>query len=165
MRFLSKTAFRARRSFTLQASIDVKLQKESKGRDEVLRGNWIEKLGGYTAEQLVFLDESGINTHASERTHGWAPKGQIIRRQVPGPRSQNYSVLPAYTVDGYIACNIYQGAVNGERFCAFLENDVLPKCSKYPGPRSVIVMDNATVHNVIDPVFTSINYGGCSVPH
>jgi len=54
--------------------------------------------------------------------------------------------LPALTIDGYIACNLYDGAVNGERFEEFIEDDVLPHCTPFPGPRSIIVMDNASIH-------------------
>jgi transposase len=124
------------------------LQKEARQRNELLRRDWLERLAGYKAEQLVFTDESGVNSRTSDKTHGWAKKGHIIRHKVDGKRSENYSVLPALTVDGYIACNVYQGAVNAERFRAFLEQDLLPRCCRYPGPRSVIVMDNAAIHNV-----------------
>ena len=105
-------------------------------------------MGKWQAGQLVFLDESGINARSGERTHGWGPKGQVGRSKVPGAKAENFSVLPAYTIDGYIACNIYQGSVNGDMFKDFVEHDLLPRCSRYPGPRSIIIMDNASIHNV-----------------
>ena len=52
------------------------------------------------------------------------------------------------TVDGYLACNIYRGSVTSERFKEFVETDVLPLCTPFPGPRSIIIMDNAAIHNV-----------------
>src|SRR5436305_11859717 len=61
-------------------------------------------------------------------------------------RRVNYSVLSALTIDGYIACNVYEGGVNQRTFDAFIRNDLLPKCNAFPGPRSVIIMDNATIH-------------------
>src|SRR5579871_2240771 len=103
------------------------------------------------ADQLVFLDESGINIKTGERTRGWSQKGQVIQYKVPGPRSENYSVLPVLTIDGYIACNIYQGSVNAEMFEEFVEHDLLPLCRPWPGCRSIIVMDNATIHRVSPP--------------
>jgi DDE superfamily endonuclease len=112
-----------------------------------LRDAWFLKIGAWRAEQLVFIDESGINARSGERTHGWSQKGRVIPYSVAFGRAENYSVLPALTVDGYIACNVYQGAVNGATFKKFIE-DLLPQCSRYPGPRSIIVMDNATIHNV-----------------
>jgi hypothetical protein len=94
------------------------------------------------------LDESEINPRTTDRTHGWSKKGKVIRYKVPGPKKENFTVLPAFTVDGYIACNVYQGAVDGETFKDFIEFDVLPLCTPYPGSRSVIILDNATIHNV-----------------
>ena len=61
-------------------------------------------------------------------------------------RAENFSLLPGLTIDGYIACKLYRGAVNAERFSDFIQFDVLPKCEPYPGPRSIIVMDNASIH-------------------
>jgi len=36
--------------------------------------------------------------------------------------------------------------VTGERFETFIKEYVLPQCSPWPGPRLVIVMDNASIH-------------------
>jgi DDE superfamily endonuclease len=106
----------------------------------------------YRADQLVFLDESGINTHMGERTHGWGPKGKRIQHKVSGQKAPNVSLLPALTVDGYIACTIFKGSVNKERFMHFLKTDLLPRCGKFPEPRSVLVMDNAKIHKNLDEV-------------
>jgi len=80
--------------------------------------------------------------------YGYAKKGEVARQHVPGPKSENYSLLPALTLQGYVACNVYQGPVDGEMFLDFIEYDVLPHCTKFPGPRSIIIMDNAAIHNV-----------------
>jgi DDE superfamily endonuclease len=102
----------------------------------------------WTAEQLVFIDESGINAKTGERTKGYGKKGKVVRKKVLACHAMNYSVLPAMTVDGYLSCNVYEGAVNGPTFKEFIRTEVLPHCSAFPGPRSVIVMDNAAIHNV-----------------
>jgi DDE superfamily endonuclease len=85
-------------------------------------------------------------------TRGWSKRGKIIQYKVPVPKAENYSVLPALTVNGYIACNVYQGAVNVEMFRDFIEHDLLPLCKPFPGPRSIIVMDNAAIHNLQFPL-------------
>jgi hypothetical protein len=105
-------------------------------------------LGKWKAEQLIFLDESGINAQSGQRLYGRSVKGKVARLVVPFGRGENFTVLPAMTVDGYIACNIYQGAVTSEMFRNFVQNDLLPLCTPFPGPRSVIIMDNASIHNV-----------------
>jgi len=103
-------------------------------------------LANWTAPQLVFLDESGITTKVGQPTYGYGLKGQPIAYPVKTYRAENLSVLPAFTVDGYIACNVYEGGVNKEMFYDFIEHDVLPKCGQYPGAKSIIIMDNAKIH-------------------
>jgi len=36
--------------------------------------------------------------------------------------------------------------MTADEFHKFIEDDVLPKCNPWPGPRSVIIMDNAKIH-------------------
>ena len=117
-------------------------------RDEELRANWLRKSGKWKASQLVFLDESAINRKTGERTHAWGSKGQIISYKTPEGKAETFSILPALTVRGYIVCNVYQESVNAETFRVFVTDDLLPLCSPFPGPRSVIIMDNASIHNV-----------------
>jgi len=50
------------------------------------------------------------------------------------------------TMDGYIACCVYPGAVNGDTFIAYVESQLLPLCNPYPQSRSIIVIDNASIH-------------------
>jgi DDE superfamily endonuclease len=106
------------------------------------------KMGEWRADQLIFIDESGINAQSGERTKGYGLKGKVVRKKVLACRADNYSVLPAMTIDGYISCNVYQGAVNSPTFKAFIHDEVLPHCTPFPGPKSIIIMDNATIHNV-----------------
>jgi transposase len=41
---------------------------------------------------------------------------------------------------------IYQGAISTDLFLEFLQERVLPNCEAFPGKRSVLVMDNASIH-------------------
>jgi hypothetical protein len=119
---------------------------EAKQRDQDLRDAWARRLAQYRAEQLVYLDESGINSNITERTHGYGPKGERIHAKVSGIKAPNLSLLPAITIDGYIACSVFEGAVNADTFYGFVKDRVLPLCTPFPGPRSVLVMDNAKIH-------------------
>ncbi|KAH7903356.1 hypothetical protein BJ138DRAFT_1020774 [Hygrophoropsis aurantiaca] len=55
-------------------------------------------------------------------------------------------ILPALSLDGYIALRIVEGSVNSIEFYDFVVNDVLPKMNRYPNPRSILVMDNCAIH-------------------
>jgi len=103
---------------------------------------------------VIFLDESGVNARSGERIHGWGPKGQIIPYPVHFRKCTNFNILPTITGDGYIACQVYSGGVNTDTFNAFVENELLPLCNEFPGPNSIIVMDNASIHR--SPVYPTM---------
>ena len=116
-------------------------------RTPALRHHWHVRLSDWTASQLVFVDESGADEKTAQRRWGWAPEGQPAEVTSVLKRSARWSVLPAYTVDGYIAHMVIQGSINATIFNTFLQNSVLPLCNAYPGPRSVLVMDTASIHH------------------
>lgn len=95
----------------------------------------------------MFLDESGINSKLGQRTHGWGEKGKVLQAKVKSGRAENLSLLPALTIDGYMAIAVYRGGVNAEQYEDFVKTQVLPKCSPWPGPRSIIIMDNCKIHH------------------
>ncbi|KZP06825.1 hypothetical protein FIBSPDRAFT_655224, partial [Athelia psychrophila] len=57
-----------------------------------------------------------------------------------------YSILPILTLDGIIAHDIFEGSVTSERFVKFLR-ELIPLTNPYPGPRSVLVLDNCSIHH------------------
>lgn len=54
-------------------------------------------------------------------------------------------MLPAYTMDGVIYCEVYEENTDVQVVESFLER-LLPYCGRYLEPRSVIFMDNASFH-------------------
>lgn len=95
----------------------------------------------------MFVDESAASERSADRKFGWAPVGAIAHTKSSLHRSKRWSILPAYTIDGYIAWEILQASFTTELFNEFIINRVLPLCTPYPGPRSVLVMDNARIHH------------------
>jgi len=82
-----------------------------------------------------------------------------LRAPVKSGRAENLSLLPAFSIDGYIAMAVYRGGVNAELYEEFVRSQVLPKCTPWPGPRSVIVMDNCKIHH--ETVFSMLNVFNC----
>lgn len=124
------------------------------------RDDWIICVGGWQAAQLIFVDESAVNERTIDRKFGWAPKGQKARETRPAKRSERWSLLPAYTLDGYITYDLIQGSYTTELFNTFIETKVLPLCNPSPGPRSILVMDNAKIHKseVNNTIIHGLNY-------
>jgi hypothetical protein len=51
------------------------------------------------------------------------------------------------TMDGYIACEVYSGSVNGDTFNAFVEHQLIPALRDVdPDHEWIIVMDIASIH-------------------
>lgn len=58
----------------------------------------------------------------------------------------SYSLLPALSLDGILCLDIIEGSFNAARFAQFIDG-LLCVMNPYPGPNSVIVMDNCSIHN------------------
>jgi hypothetical protein len=122
------------------------LSIRAKQRSEFLRVNWAAKLIDYKASQLVFLDETAVSRKTIFRTHGYAPRGAPAAIERALRSRKRYSVLPAFSIDGYITWYLKSGSITMEEYTAFIQKKVLPLCNPWPGPRSVLVMDNASIH-------------------
>jgi len=138
-------------------------QRVGHRQNEELRRAWLADFLYITAEQLVFIDETMFNEATGWRHTVYAPIGQDGRYHADPSRGRHWSVLPAYTVDDYLPCTaIREGWFNADAILRWILDDLLPHCNAFPAPRSVIVMDNASVH--INPrIEEVIKAHGCEV--
>ncbi|KDQ52474.1 hypothetical protein JAAARDRAFT_138493, partial [Jaapia argillacea MUCL 33604] len=60
---------------------------------------------------------------------------------------KRYSILPILTLDGIVAYDIIEGSVTSEQFVQFLREHVIPLTNPYPGPCSVLILDNCSIHH------------------
>lgn len=131
-------------------------------RDEEQRTLYQLHMLMYDADELVFLDESAFNHRTMMRQFGWAPMGdrawrrdffvkgvKYVRTMVLNSRHFiviiRYSMLPALAIDGILHLSVVEGSHNGETFENFVDG-LLDKMNQYPNPKSVLVMDNASIH-------------------
>jgi len=95
-------------------------------RDDALRAAWLEDtLLRFTANEVVCLDESSKDGRTIFRKYGRAVRGVRPVVQESLDRGIRYSILPAITVDGYIAVRVVEGSVDGAEFFDFVLNDVV----------------------------------------
>ena len=125
--------------------------------------HWVAELLDVTAEQLVYIDETLFNESTGWRHRAYAPVGRPGRYHADRTRGYSWSVLPAYTIDGFLPCTgIKEGWYNAEEFYDWIVNQLMPHCNAWPAHRSVIVMDNASVHT--NPrIQEAIEAHGCQV--
>jgi len=105
------------------------------------------RLTEWKPDQLMFLDESAANERTLDRKYGWAPVGSIARVSEPFKRTMKWSLLPLYTIDGFVAWDFVRGSYNRETFNEFVRTWVIPQTNPFPGPCSVLIMDNAKIHH------------------
>jgi transposase len=92
------------------------------------------------------VDESGCDKRAGFRRTGWSPLGVAPSQVTQFHRDQRYQILPAYTQDGIIMSRIFKSSTDASFFEDFIE-ELLHHCGKWPEPKSVIIMDNASFHH------------------
>lgn len=117
-------------------------------KDPDLRAGYLGRIiSNYTARQMIFVDESASNERGLDRRYGWSPRGTAYKMTMTAQnRSKSWSILPAIGINGYLHYEIIQGGYDSERFINFIRG-LLPKMQAFPGPRSVLVMDNCSTHH------------------
>jgi hypothetical protein len=114
---------------------------------------------------FCFVDESAVGKNASRRRRGWSRRGQPAEKYAlfeegVGTNATRYTLLGAVDINGFIfeACDIVfrrtsernsgTGTIDANRFVAYVKDKLVPTLGNYDRgePRSVVVMDNATIH-------------------
>lgn len=76
--------------------------------------------------------------------YAWSPIGQRAVGSAPKNWGDNVTVIAALGTQGLFAPYQLQGGLNGDYFCAYLEQILLPEMK----PGQVLVLDNLSVHKV-----------------
>lgn len=113
-----------------------------------MRNEYVQEIKQYSPEQLCFCDESAVNENSTQRRWGWGLLGHKVEVTIDYNRVKRHSLLPLLSIKGYIALEVIQDSYNEERYLEWIEKVGLPAMNAYPLPNSVLVMDNAPVHNV-----------------
>ena len=92
---------------------------------------------------LVFLDETGL-TNPLLRRYGRAPRGARVHDHAPGGRWQTSTLLAALRVTGLTAPGVFDGAIDGESFRAYIEQILVPTLQ----PGDIVIADNLGAHQV-----------------
>jgi hypothetical protein len=88
-------------------------------RDKVARAMYLQDMLRFTPEQLVYVDKTYVSDKVSIRRRGWSPRGRTPRSRHHLHYAKRYSVLPAYSIDGWLLEPlIVEGSVNADRFNA-----------------------------------------------
>jgi hypothetical protein len=117
------------------------MQQKAKEQNPDLQDKYQHDISEYHSYQLVYVDKSGCDRQTGIRKTGWSPLGITPTERSKFHHGQYYQILPAYSQDGIVLSHIYQGSTNTALFGDFI-NQLLHHCRQFPGPRSVLIMDN-----------------------
>jgi transposase len=117
----------------------------AKERNADLRDYYLHNLSAFQSPHLVYVDESGCDKRIGFRRTGWSPLGVAPVQVAQFHRDYRHQILPAYTQDGVLFYRVFQGSTDSAVFEDFVE-ELLEHCGRWPEPRSVLVMDNASFH-------------------
>ena len=110
-------------------------------RDEEKRQEFIVKSSQKKPEDLVYIDESGIDNR-DDYGYGWNEKGQRFYDLKSGSRSIRVSIISGLCQGGLIAPLTFEGACNRSVFEQWLSEKLLPVLK----PGQAMLLDNANDH-------------------
>jgi hypothetical protein len=121
-------------------------RQKPKDQNPQLRDFYQHKLSEFHSYRLVFVDESGYDKRVGRRRTGWSQLGVTPVQVSKFHRGQRYQILPAYTQEGILLSRILKGSTDAVLFKSFIEQ-LLQHCGRWPEPKSVLIMDNASYHH------------------
>lgn len=107
------------------------------------RAHWHERLAEAHPARLVFVDESGANTKLT-RLGGRSLRGQRLVAPIPQGHYQTSTLIAAIGLRGACAPWLFEGAMNGEMFLAWVRQGLVPVLH----PRDLVIMDNLATHKM-----------------
>ena len=155
------TVFRTirRMGFTRQ-----KLRHIANQQSEEKRTEFIEEMDFIRADMIVWLDETGSDRKKGRRLFGYHLRGMTPVCFTHTLRGQRLNSIGIMSMRGLEDFDIYEGNINGDIFCDFIERCLVPILQPFNGTnqRSVVVMDNASIHHT-DEVVRTIQESGAII--
>ena len=163
--------------YSLQACV-----QKARQRDELKRQQCKHRLKMLVRnpEQLMYVDETHKSANASRRRRGWSKRG--VQPTVDAYFEENfrkkYTMIGACDINGFVAsaCQLVEretssndtdperGTVDNEKFERYVNQCLVPNLGRYDlaEPRSIVVMDNASIH-ISDGVVEAIESAGAVI--
>ena len=107
------------------------------------RAQWPERVASLGWSGLVFVDESGANLQMTRR-YGRSPSGQRLLGRVPQGHYLTATLIAAMGCRGSSAPWIFEGAMDGEMFLAWVRVGLVPTLCR----GQTVILDNLATHKV-----------------
>ena len=97
----------------------------------------------FDPRRLVFIDETAVTTKMV-RHYGRSPRGRRLVGSVPHGHWKTLTYVAALRIDGLTANYVFDGAMNGTYFLAYVEQVLVPTLRK----GDIVFVDNLPAHKV-----------------
>ena len=113
---------------------------------------------------LIFLDETGVNRRNTIRC-GYSMQGKPLVSHQLLFRGDRLSALAFMSINGLLDVRLVRGTTNGDTFCCFVEECLLPQLQPFDGinPHSAAILDNYSIYHVSEAVKMIEEVG--AIPH
>lgn len=109
----------------------------------------------YTAEQLVYIDEAGVD-HTEDYDYGWCAQSERFEALKLGHRTERISMIAGWCQRQVIAPMTFKGYCDTALVEAWVQRFLVPQLQ----PGQVVVMDNASFHKATT-IREQIEQAGC----
>mmetsp|Transcript_9951 Transcript_9951/g.17756 ORF Transcript_9951/g.17756 Transcript_9951/m.17756 type:complete len:266 (+) Transcript_9951:462-1259(+) len=116
-------------------------------RDKAEEEAWTAAMQMYPAHYFLFADESRKEPKSLHRRRGRGRRGFRVPVYQDLVRGTSFSALGVLSLYGMVDYAITSAkGVKTDMFVSMVADHIVPHCQEFPGPNSVVVMDNAEVH-------------------
>ena len=119
-------------------------------QDDAMRVKFMAEISMFDPSMFIWVDESGCDQRNSRRKYGYSVRGirPVDHRLLI--RGTRYSAIPIMSANGIHDVYLTEETVNGYQFSHFLTEFLIPLLLPFNGinPRSIVIMDNASIHHV-----------------
>jgi len=121
------------------------LRASEQDRPDVVaaRAEWRDSQRRLDPARLIFIDETWTKTNMT-RLYGWAAVGHRLVDAVPHGHWHTSTFIAGLRQDGLVAPCVFNGAINGEAFLAYVEQVLVPTLRH----GDIVVMDRLSSHKV-----------------
>eukprot|EP01029_Cantina_marsupialis_P008846 TRINITY_DN2074_c1_g1_i3.p1 TRINITY_DN2074_c1_g1~~TRINITY_DN2074_c1_g1_i3.p1 ORF type:complete len:302 (+),score=22.67 TRINITY_DN2074_c1_g1_i3:817-1722(+) len=96
--------------------------------------------------QLLFIDETSKDKRDCLRRCGRSRRGTKVIAGLPAGRGKRYSAVACWNRSGFLEWSFTPGTFTRSKYHRFLKKKVLRHIHAWPGPNSIVVLDNAIIH-------------------
>lgn len=123
-------------------------------RSYSLRGAFRALCSLFNPDVFVFVDETGADHRDHIRRYGYALRGMTPEYTRPFGRGRRFNAMAGISTVGVVAVEMTASSVNTDIFFDFVRGSLIPNMQQFSGtnPRSVVVMDNLSVHHTDEVV-------------